>query len=138
MSAITDLNQLIASMKPELSGREFVFVTLAGDVGDYLELNPLASFVESEGLTLILDKHQADSASIDYQGVFKQITLTVHSSLEAVGLTAAISTALAKEGISANVVAAYFHDHIFVPKDKAQLALQSLIALSNLPSPKIV
>ncbi|WP_394175320.1 ACT domain-containing protein [Thalassotalea litorea] len=131
MSAITDLNQLITSIKPELNEKEFIFTTVVGEVGDYLALNPLASFVETEGLTLILDKHQADSASIEYQGVFKQITLTVHSSLEAVGLTAAISAALAKEGISANVVAAYFHDHIFVPEDKATKAIRALAALSE-------
>lgn len=131
MSAITDLNQLIASIKPELKDAEFVFATVAGNLADYLMLKPLASFHESEGLTLILEKHQADSASIDYQGVFKQITLTVHSSLEAVGLTAAVAEALAKQGISANVVAAFFHDHIFVPKGKAEQALNALLALSR-------
>ena len=54
------------------------------------------------------------------------ITLTVHSSLEAVGLTAAIATELARFGVSANVVAAYFHDHVFVPSAQAEQALAAL------------
>nr|WP_275889019.1 ACT domain-containing protein [Desulforhopalus vacuolatus] len=61
-----------------------------------------------------------------YEGVFKGITLTVHSSLEAVGLTAAISSKLAEKGISANVIAAYYHDHIFVQTEKAEMAMEAL------------
>jgi hypothetical protein len=61
--------------------------------------------------------------------VFQRITLSVHTSLEAVGLTAAVSSALAREGISANVVAAYYHDHIFVPVAKANQALSCILKL---------
>ncbi|TLU64098.1 ACT domain-containing protein [Thalassotalea litorea] len=131
MNAITDLNQLIASMKPELQDGSYVFTTVSGDIKEHLALNPLACFQESEGLTLILEQVQAERANITYEGVFKQITLTVHSSLEAVGLTAAIATALAEQGISANVVAAHFHDHIFVPEEKATKAIRALAALSE-------
>lgn len=68
---------------------------------------------------------------LEFEGSFRQITLTVHSSLEAVGLTAAVSTKLAAKGISANVIAAYYHDHIFVQTAKAELALSVLQEFSK-------
>ncbi|WP_341663320.1 ACT domain-containing protein, partial [Vibrio sp.] len=95
------------------------------------ELKPLASFIEAEGLTLVLEKAIAEKSGIDFEGVYRQITLTVHSSLEAVGLTAAVSTKLASKGISANVIAAYYHDHIFVPASKANAALAALMEFSQ-------
>ncbi len=131
MSGIIDLNQLLASMKPELVKEEFVFCTVSGQLSQYLVLKPIATFLESEGLTLILTKHKADEASLKYEGVFRQITLMIHSSLEAVGLTAAVSTKLATKGISANVIAAYYHDHIFVSAEKAEHALLALKELSK-------
>jgi hypothetical protein len=84
----------------------------------------LLPFKESEGLTLIISVEDAEKANIAYESKFKQITLTVHSSLDAVGLTAAIAIKLASHGISANVVAAYYHDHIFVQSEKADKALK--------------
>lgn len=131
MSGITDLNQLLASMKPELIKEEFVFCTVSGQLSQYLVLKPTATFLESEGLTLVLKKHRADEAGLEYEGVFRQITLMIHSSLEAVGLTAAVSTKLATKGISANVIAAYYHDHIFVSAEKAEHALLALKELSK-------
>jgi len=89
-------------------------------------LSPLACFVEEEGLTLIVSVASAEKAQLAYEGKFKQITLTVHSSLDAVGLTAAVATKLASYDISANVVAAYYHDHIFVQTEKADEALMAL------------
>lgn len=88
----------------------------------------MATFLELEGLTLVLPKHQAQNAGLKYENSFRQITLTVYSSLEAVGLTAAVSARLASKGISANVIAAYYHDHVFVPYDKA---VQALLALNE-------
>jgi hypothetical protein len=131
MSGVKDLNQLLASMKPELIEEEFVFCTVSGQLSQYLALKPVATFLESEGLTLVLKKCQADEAGLEYEGVFRQITLMVHSSLEAVGLTAAVSTKLATEGISANVVAAYYHDHIFVKLEEAEKALSALKELNK-------
>lgn len=110
---------------------EYVFCTVSGRCSDYAHLEPLASFVESEGVSLILPVATADKANLPYESTFRQITLTVHSSLSAVGLTAAISTKLASHGISANVVAAYYHDHLFVPADKADKALLALRELCN-------
>ncbi|MDT0594894.1 ACT domain-containing protein [Glaciecola petra] len=126
MVGITELDKLLSAMSPELQRQEFVFCTVAGDIGDYSSLNPIAIFVESEGLTLILEKSTAEKAGLKFEGSFRQITLTVHSSLEAVGLTAAVSTKLASKGISANVIAAYYHDHIFVQSSKADAALLAL------------
>ena len=126
MSGIKALETLLASMAPKLKGTEYVFCSLEGSLKEYLALDPIASFIEQEGLTLVVTKAMAEQANLDFNGTFKQITLTVHSSLDAVGLTAAISNKLADRGISANVIAAYYHDHIFVPADKADDALAAL------------
>lgn len=132
MSGITDLHQLIASMRPHLCEKCYVFTTVSP--AHYAELSthlhPKGMFVEDEGITLICEQHQADSFKLGYQGVFKQITLSVHSSLEAVGLTAAFASALGKQNISANVLAGYYHDHIFVAEKDANNAIDALEALS--------
>jgi len=114
-------------MKPQVMLDEYVFCTfIDAKYGDYPELSPIASYLEKEGLTLVVPKENADKSHINYEGVFKCINLDIHSSLEAVGLTAAVSSKLAKKGISANVIAAYYHDHIFVPIDKCELAMIAL------------
>lgn len=131
MAGITDLQELLESMSPELQAGEFVFCTVAGELAEYVGLSPISAFQESEGLTLVLTRKKADSAGLDYKAVFRMITLTVHSSLEAVGLTAAIATKLAEQGISANVIAAYYHDHVFVQSEKADEALIALQSFSS-------
>lgn len=130
MAGEEDLDKLLALLRPSLLPGDFVFCTAANlKYGDLAELQPVASYQEEEGLTLVLDKQVADDAGLAYDSVFNCITLTVHSSLEAVGLTAAVSGKLAANGISANIIAAYHHDHVFVPKDKAHSALQLLCEL---------
>ncbi|MGI9318917.1 MAG: ACT domain-containing protein [bacterium] len=123
MAGISEINQLLRSMSPEIKSEDYVFCTVDGSYSDYMHLSPLAFFKESEGLTLILTAEVADKAHLSYESKFRQITLTVHSSLDAVGLTATVATKLATHGISANVVAAYYHDHIFVQSEKADQAL---------------
>jgi hypothetical protein len=81
-------------------------------------------------LTLIVPLEAARQAGLPTEPAMRMITLDVHSSLEAVGLTAAFATALGSKGISANVVAAYYHDHIFVPAADAERAVAVLRALS--------
>ena len=130
MNGIVDLNTLLKSMSPRLGEDEFVFCSVTGEIGDYQHLNPKATFRETEGLTLVLTKQSAVNAGLNIDSVFKMITLGVHSSLEAVGLTAAVANKLTEHGISANVIAAYYHDHIFVPVDKAGLALEVLYELT--------
>ncbi|WED28748.1 ACT domain-containing protein [Vibrio sp. DW001] len=126
MAAITDLDILLKSMSPELIEGKYVFCTVNGALSDYLALEPIAIFREKEGLTLVLEEHKGIEAKLDFDAVFSLITLSVHSSLEAVGLTAAFATKLASYGISANVIAGYYHDHIFVQKDKADAAMKAL------------
>ncbi|GEM78995.1 ACT domain-containing protein [Vibrio superstes] len=131
MSGIKELDLLLKSMEPLLQEDEFVFCTVEGKLSDYVELNPVGTFIEPEGLTLVLERRIAEQKQLSFDGAFRMITLTVHSSLEAVGLTAAVSTKLAEKGISANVIAAYYHDHIFVPAAKAERALQALNEFSE-------
>lgn len=126
MVGIVELDELLKSMKPEIRSGDYVFCTVDGNYSDYAHLSPLACFVEREGLSLIISVEAAENAQLAYESTFKQITLTVHSSLDAVGLTAAVATKLASYGISANVVAAYYHDHIFVQTEKADEALLAL------------
>lgn len=92
----------------------------------YINWKPIGFFHEKEGVTLIIAQQEAIDKNIDYESVYKLISLNVHSSLDAVGLTAAFSTKLAEKNISANVVAAYYHDHIFVPEEKAGQALAAI------------
>ncbi len=131
MPGITDLTQLLSSMEPHLAEGEFAYCTVpASALGGYLSLEPIGLFREKEGVTLILPVEMARQAGLPAAPAMRMITLQVHSSLEAVGLTAAFAAALGNEGISANVVAAYYHDHIFVPAGDADRAMAALLALS--------
>jgi len=130
MAGEEDLDNLLALLNPSLLAGDFVFCTLKNaQYGDFADLQPIASYQEEEGLSLLLAKGAAESAGLAYESVFSCISLMVHSSLDAVGLTAAVSGRLAAHGISANMIAAYYHDHIYVPQNKAQLALQVLAEL---------
>ena len=131
MTAITDLDILLKSMSPDLIEGDYVFCTVEGGLADYAHLNPMATFREKEGLTLVLTEEVATQAQLSFDGVFSMITLSVHSSLEAVGLTAAFATKLGSYGISANVIAGYYHDHIFVQKHKADAAISALKEFSE-------
>ena len=130
MPGETNLNTLIRGMKPELNAGEYVF-SLTDARAHHMEANAICLFQEKEGITLILPKQKADQAQLPYSGIYAWITLTVHSSLEAVGLTAAVSQALTKENISCNIVAAYHHDHLFVPSKDAEKALDVLQKLAQ-------
>jgi len=130
MAGEEDLSMLLAQLNPRLLAGDFVFCTIQkAQYGDSADLQPIASYQEEEGLSLLLAMGAADVAGLAYESVFSCISLMVHSSLDAVGLTAAVSGRLAAHGISANMIAAYYHDHVYVPKDKAQLALQVLAEL---------
>ena len=123
MQGATDLNVLLRSLRPELNEGEYVFCV----VGDYSALQVdevIMQFKENEGTTIIIKKELADRLQLSYSFVACWITLTVHSSLEAVGLTAAFSSALANAGVSCNVVAGFYHDHIFVNKNDAAKAME--------------
>ena len=130
MTGIKELQTLLANVDPVLDERSFVFCTFPDfNSNDICRLNPIGMFQEKEGVTLIITKQKAIDSHIDYESVYKLISLNVHSSLDAVGLTAAFSAKLAEKNISANVVAAYYHDHIFVPEEKAEQALMAICEL---------
>lgn len=130
MTGETDLDSLLRHLKPELNAGEYVFCSAQADsLPEGVE--PVSWFREREGTTLILPRHRADALGLSYSFVSAWITLTVHSALEAVGLTAAVSQALANAGISCNVVAASYHDHLFVPVGEARRAMEILINLSS-------
>ncbi len=119
-------------MSPVLLTGEFVFLSFDHSrYGDHSELEPIAAVIEDEGLTLVIPRSKADEYELKYESVFSAITLNVHSSLEAVGLTAAISNKLAEHGVSANVIAGYFHDHIFVQNTMAERAVDAINELSR-------
>lgn len=130
MSGEKNLEQLLKSMKPEHNLGDYVFCkveTLEGIKLDEVEM----LFNEKEAITLILKKEIADILQLEYSVVMSWITLTVHSSLEAVGLTAAFSKALSDKNISCNVVAAYYHDHIFVNKKDMNETMKVLNAFAE-------
>ncbi len=125
MTGETDIDKLLKTMQPFLNEGDFVFCTLSNmNIIPATEL--LFTFNEKEGTTVVLQKHLADELQLSYTFIASWITLTVHSSLAAVGLTAAFSSALAAGGISCNVVAAFYHDHIFVDKKDATRAMEIL------------
>lgn len=88
-----------------------------------------AVVVETEGITVVATVEEARSRGWPVEFVGAWLTLEVHSALEAVGLTAAVSGALAAEGIPANMIAGYYHDHLLVPVDEADRAAAVLSAL---------
>ena len=125
-----DLVQLLKTMQPCLNEGEYVFCNVA-NLADIPTDQIISFFKETEGFTVILSRSMADQWQLDYSFVAAWITLTVHSALDAVGLTAAFSSALSSAGISCNVVAAYYHDHIFVDQRDAERALEVLWVLSH-------
>lgn len=136
MPAICDLSQLLREMEPVLADKPCVFVALPQGTNLTAALQlPIseihALIQEQEGWTLIVDQTVADLRQWPYQSAFRRITLQVHSSLDAVGLTAAVAQQLAACDISANVVAAYHHDHIYVPASRAHDALKALQELTG-------
>jgi uncharacterized protein len=126
----TDIGILLRSINPVLHEGEFVFCSLEGNVNIDIS-QVLGSFKEEEGITIVVEKRVADEMKLNYSFVSSWITLQVHSSLEAVGLTAAFSKALSDAGISCNVIAAFYHDHIFVPVNDRLKAMETLTRLSQ-------
>lgn len=129
MTGETRLSELLGSMQPELHPGQYVFTSTPGTAIPP-GAAPVVTVMESEGLTLVLNKDQADSVGLGYDYVAGWITLRVHSALEAVGLTAAVSATLAEAGLSCNVVAGFYHDHLFVPHESAAKAVALLEALA--------
>ena len=127
---VSDLTLLLRSLEPELHPGVYVFAVLpAGrELGS---LPVVATLQEREGLTVVLEEGAAQQAGLSSLFRTAWITLTAHSDLEAVGLTAAFSGALAGAGISCNVLAGAYHDHLFVPVVRAQETMDLLEKLGQ-------
>jgi hypothetical protein len=123
---VSDLPTLLRSLRPVLHPGTFAFCVLPPG----RDVPALMTIREAEGVTAVLA--ESDAAALGLAPVFRAawITLTVHSDLAAVGLTAAVAAALAGEGIACNVVAGVHHDHLFVPFERGQDALAVLTKLA--------
>lgn len=122
-----DLATLIAGMAPVADPVDYVFATVAHGAVE-IPATAIMMFREDEAVTLVLPASDTPDAGLPR---FRRITMSIASDLEAVGFTAAFSRALTEAGISANVVAAAHHDHVFVPVADVERALAALRALSN-------
>jgi hypothetical protein len=119
-----DLDTLLASLDVVREPGVFVVATIAADAS--VPAGTRAQVREREGLTVVVSREDALAAGLAFVFEAAWLTLTVHSSLEAVGLTAAVATRLAEAGIAANVLAGYHHDHVLVPVDRADEAIAAL------------
>lgn len=131
MTGETNLSALIASMDPVLADEVHVFATLPHGAPTPAGLTPVMTFHEREGVTLIVTRAEAEAAGLEAVFPCRMITLNIHSSLEAVGFLAALLPALAARGMGVNPVSGFFHDHLFVPADRADDALAVLNELSG-------
>ena len=128
MSGITDLQETLNSIKVSCDDIQYGFSSIEDE--NLIERDKvLATFHENDRLAIIAPVEYLIFKGVEHEGPYAKLTIDVHTSLELVGLTAVMATALAKEGISANVVAAFYHDHVFVQyqfKDKARQILENL------------
>lgn len=130
---IRDLAELLAGLDPVLDATTYLWCAVAGPLP--AGLRPVVTVAEDEGTTVVLPREQADRAGLSGEFPSRRITLRVHSALDAVGLTAAVAVALTDEGIPANVVAGFHHDHLFVPAEQAQAAVRALRTLTRQADP---
>ncbi len=131
MPGESDLNALLRDLKPMLAEEEHGFATIPMGAGWPQGLVPVATFAEAEGASVIALAELLKGIGIDHEAGWAKITIGANSALDSVGLTAKIASALAEKGISANIVAAYHHDHVFVPWDRRDDAMAVLTGLSE-------
>lgn len=127
MNGSTDVAAMLRTLEVVCLPEEYVYASLSAD-HPAVRLAK-ATITETEGLTAVLLRTDADSLNVEYDYVAAWLTLSVHSSLEAVGLTAAFSHVLGQAGISANVLAGFYHDHILVSVSDRERAMDVLHGL---------
>ena len=126
MTAELELEKLLTAMSPELREGEYVFSSISPEEFNDMQVEPVGWFREAEGISLILDRAAAQRLGLKQSSAFRMISLNVNSSLEAVGFLAAVTEKLAAAGVSVNAVSAFHHDHLFIPAEKANLAISLL------------
>ncbi len=127
---ITDLDELLRSLEPRLNPGAYVFVSLPE--GRPFEPSTAVAFIrEAEGVSVVMEERAAAAAGHASTETHAWISLSVHSDLQAVGLTAALARVLATARIGCNVIAGARHDHVFVPAHQAQAAMVELLALQR-------
>ena len=126
----TNLEVLIRNMEPVLNEGEYVFASVT-DIEKIPRSMTICEVKEKEGMTIVVTKKDAEQLGLAIDFVAAWITLNIHSSLDAVGLTAAFATALGKNNISCNVIAGYYHDHIFVATKDAEKAMEVLWGMTK-------
>lgn len=131
---ITDLALLLRALAPRLNPGTYAYCVVPHGT-DVSALAPVAMVAEAEGVTLVLREEEAEAAGVPVRFRAAWITLTVPSALDAVGLTAAFASALARAGVGCNVVAGAHHDHLFVPVAQAETAMAALRALQGAAPP---
>jgi hypothetical protein len=132
MPGKTNLKEILQNINPYLLDESFVFITSCEPIEDLVNLlNPKATFLEDEGMTLVISQKDADKHSLQYDSVFKCISLGVHSSLESYGLISTITHELSKHRISSNIFSGFFHDHIFVQTNMASEALKVISSMGS-------
>ncbi len=131
MTGESDLKKLLADMHPALDEAPYVFCTVKPEEAARLPFTLRVTFRETEGVTLIATEQQAKDSQLPFDSTWACITLTVHSSLNAVGFLAAILDRLAQAGISVNPVSGYYHDHLFVPWMSRHRAMDVLEELNR-------
>ncbi len=127
---ITNLEQLIANMEPVLNKGEYIFASVL-DVSAIPRSMTICEMREKEGMTVVLAKKDAESLGLSFEFVAAWITLNIHSALDAVGLTAAFATTLGDKEISCNVIAGFYHDHIFVDVKDKEKAMEVLWGMTK-------
>lgn len=118
----------LRALEPVLNDGVYAFVSVARDA-EFSHIPSIGTFHEKEGVTLIVPEADAERQELQVRFRAAWITLTTETDLGDVGITAAVSHALHAAGIACNVVAAVYHDHIFVPADRANDALAAIRAI---------
>ncbi len=132
MSGKTDLRAMLQSISVSVRPDRYTVLTIRNDEQTPSLGHGVAAVIEeSEGITVVatLDRARREGWPEDFVAAW--LTIDVRSSLEAVGLTAAFSRALGRAGIACNIIAAFHHDHILVPHDKSEAAVEVIEALAT-------